>query len=85
MEKDISLYKEIQEPVVIFHKPVTEPHRNIPHLHSQFEFCYNIQGADGMFVDKKLYKCEGPAATANISALIAKVLAGEALSELNFD
>ena len=59
MEKDISLYKEIQEPVVIFHKPVTEPHRNIPHLHSQFEFCYNIQGADGMFVDKKLYKCEG--------------------------
>ena len=59
MEKDISLYKEIEEPVVIFHKPVTEPHRNIPHLHSQYEFCYNIQGADGMFVDKKLYKCQG--------------------------
>lgn len=59
MEKDISLYKEIEEPVVVFHKPVTEPHRNIPHLHSQYEFCYNIQGADGMFADKKLYKCEG--------------------------
>lgn len=59
MEKDISLYKEIEEPVVVFHKPVAEPHRNIPHLHSQYEFCYNIQGADGMFVDKKLYKCEG--------------------------
>ena len=59
MKNDISLYKEIEEPVAVFHKPVTEPHRNIPHLHSQYEFCYNIQGADGMFVDKKLYKCEG--------------------------
>lgn len=59
MNETLSLYRELDELVVCFHNKNILPHTNVPHLHSQYEFYYNIDGASGMFIDKKLYECTG--------------------------
>ena len=58
-EKKWSLFKEYDDPVLVFHNRNEIPYVSIPHLHSQIEFCYNISGAEGMFIDKQLYACQG--------------------------
>ena len=59
MNETLSLYRELDELVICFHNKNILPHTNVPHLHSQYEFYYNIDGASGMFIDKKLYECTG--------------------------
>lgn len=55
----ISLYRDSKPAVIVFHNKNEKPHVNIPHLHSQYEIYYNIDGASGFFADKKLYECSG--------------------------
>lgn len=59
MEEQISLYRDLEEQVIVFHNRNVLPHVNVPHLHSQYEFYYNIDGAQGLFADKKFYECAG--------------------------
>lgn len=59
MNETLSLYREREEAVIVFHNKNILPHVNMPHLHSQYEFYYNIDGAKGMFADKKFYECTG--------------------------
>ena len=59
IRQTLSLYKEFDSPVVVFHNRNEIPCNSVPHLHSQVEFCYNITGAGGMFIDKQLYACTG--------------------------
>ncbi len=59
MNETLSLYREREEAVIVFHNKNILPHVNMPHLHSQYEFYYNIDGARGMFADKKFYECAG--------------------------
>ena len=59
MEQQISLYRELEEPAIVFHNRNILPHVNMPHLHSQYEFYYNIEGGEGLFTDKKFYECTG--------------------------
>ena len=59
MEKQVSLCRELDEQVIVFHNRNVLPHVNVPHLHSQYEFYYNIEGANGLFADKKFYECTG--------------------------
>lgn len=59
MSESLSLYRELDELIICFHNKNILPYTNVPHLHSQYEFYYNIDGASGMFIDKKLYECTG--------------------------
>ncbi len=59
MNETLSLYREREEAVIVFHNKNILPHVNMPHLHSQYEFYYNIDGAKGLFADKKFYECTG--------------------------
>ncbi len=59
MLETLSLYRELDELIICFHNKNILPHTKVPHLHSQYEFYYNIDGASGMFIDKKLYECTG--------------------------
>jgi len=59
MIEQVSLYRELEEPVIVFYNQNMLPYVNVPHLHSQYEFYYNIVGAEGMFADKKFYECTG--------------------------
>ena len=59
MDETISLYRIIEEPVVVFHNRNVLPPINVPHLHSRYEFCYNIGGAHGMLTDQKYIPCNG--------------------------
>ena len=58
-EQNVSLYRELDEQVIVVHNKNVQPYVNIPHLHSQYEFYYNIEGANGLFADKKFYECTG--------------------------
>ena len=59
MNQQVSLYRDLEELAVVFYNKNILPHVNVPHLHSQYEFYYNIKGGDGMFADKKFYECTG--------------------------
>lgn len=59
MMEQVSLYRELEAPAIVFYNKNVLPHVNVPHLHSQYEFYYNIIGAEGMFADKKFYECTG--------------------------
>lgn len=58
-KEPLSLYQELDRPVICFHNRNTVPYVDVPHLHSQYEFYYNIDGAQGLFADKKFYECSG--------------------------
>lgn len=59
MTKNMSMYRESSPTVIVYHNKNELPSINIPHLHSQYEIYYNINGADGFFFDKKYYSCLG--------------------------
>ena len=59
MNQQVSLYRDLEELAIVFYNKNRLPHVNVPHLHSQYEFYYNIQGAYGLFADKKFYRCTG--------------------------
>lgn len=59
MEQQVSLYRELDKTAIVFYNKNILPHVNMPHLHSQYEFYYNIEGGNGMFADKKFYQCTG--------------------------
>ena len=51
MEEKISLYRDAPSPVIVYHNKNERPHVDVPHLHSQYEIYYNIDGAKGFFAD----------------------------------
>ncbi len=59
MEQQVSLYRDLEELAIVFYNKNILPHVNVPHLHSQYEFYYNIKGGTGLFADKKFYECTG--------------------------
>jgi len=59
MNQQVSLYRDLEELAIVFYNKNILPHVNVPHLHSQYEFYYNIQGGDGLFADKKFFECTG--------------------------
>ena len=59
MEQQVSLYRDLEELAIVFYNKNILPHVNVPHLHSQYEFYYNIEGGNGLFADKKFYECTG--------------------------
>ena len=59
MEQQVSLYRDLEELAIVFYNKNILPHVNVPHLHSQYEFYYNIEGGNGLFADKKFYECAG--------------------------
>ncbi len=59
MEQQVSLYRDLEERAIVFYNKNILPHVNVPHLHSQYEFYYNIKGGTGLFADKKFYECTG--------------------------
>ena len=56
-EKD-SLYRNLSESITVCYNKTETPYISVPHLHSQYEIYYNINGAKGFMVDGKFYKCE---------------------------
>ncbi len=59
MDKKLSIYRDSLSPVIIYHNKNERPYVDIPHLHSQYEIYYNIDGAKGFFADKKFFICTG--------------------------
>lgn len=51
------LYK-MNCPVIVFHNCDEYPSIPVPHLHTQYEIYYNIQGGRSFFVNKLFYRCE---------------------------
>lgn len=52
-----TLFRDYTEPVIVYHNRGETPFVKIPHLHSQYELCYNIFGAQSFFIAGKFYKC----------------------------
>lgn len=42
--------------IVVFHNKNALPYIAVPHLHSQYEICYNIEGGKGFLVGGEFYK-----------------------------
>lgn len=42
--------------IVVFHNKNTLPYIAVPHLHSEYEICYNIEGGKGFLVGGEFYK-----------------------------
>ena len=59
MEEKFSIYQDAPSPVVVYHNKNERPYVDIPHLHSQYEIYYNIDGAKGFFADKRFFVCTG--------------------------
>ena len=59
MSELFSLYRELDEPIICFHNKNYLTTTRLPHLHSQYEFYYNVSGASRVFVDEKIYECTG--------------------------
>lgn len=76
-ENKISLYRDSMQPVIVFHNKNERPYVDIPHLHSQYEIYYNINGASGFFADKKLYECTRYDLFIVPAACVHKVLVGK--------
>ena len=52
------IYKEMNKPVIVYRNYGEYQFIPIPHLHSQYEIYYNIQGGRSFFVNKLFYRCE---------------------------
>lgn len=74
MEEKISLYRDAPSPVIVYHNKNERPHVDVPHLHSQYEIYYNIDGAKGFFADKRFYDCTGFDLFAIPQACVHKVI-----------
>lgn len=42
--------------IVVFHNKNTLPYIAVPHLHSEYEICYNVEGGKGFLVGGEFYK-----------------------------
>lgn len=45
-----------EEGVVVFHNTNALPYIAVPHLHSQYEICYNVEGGKGFLAGGELYR-----------------------------
>lgn len=59
MTEKLSMYRESDSGVIMYHNINEKSCINVPHLHSQYEIYYNIHGAKGFFCNKKFYSCSG--------------------------
>ena len=59
MNEKASLYDSTFPDVVAYHRRVALGRIRVPHLHNRYELYYNIVGATGFIVDKKVYPCFG--------------------------
>lgn len=59
MNENTSLYVNSAPEIVAYHSIKQSVGIRVPHLHSRYEIYYNITGATGFIVDKKVYSCSG--------------------------
>lgn len=52
-----SQFRELQKDIVVFHNKNEIPYISAPHLHSEYEIYYNINGAKGFMLDSEFYRC----------------------------
>jgi len=52
-----TIFRDYAEKVIVYHNCGETPFVKIPHLHSQYELCYNIFGAESFFISGKFYAC----------------------------
>jgi len=54
-----TLYRQINDSIIVRHNKNEIPYIRVPHFHSQYEIYYNISGAKGFMLDGRIYKCFG--------------------------
>ncbi|MBR2965444.1 MAG: AraC family transcriptional regulator [Clostridia bacterium] len=59
MDESTSLYVNSAPEIVAYRSVKQSVGIRVPHLHSRYEIYYNITGATGFIVDKKVYSCSG--------------------------
>lgn len=59
MNESTSLYVNSAPEIVAYRSIKQSVGIRVPHLHSRYEIYYNITGATGFIVDKKVYSCSG--------------------------
>ena len=59
MNENTSLYVSSAPDIVAYHSVKQPGGIRVPHLHNRYEIYYNITGATGFIVDKKVYSCSG--------------------------
>ena len=59
MDESTSLYVNSAPEIVAYRSIKQSVGIRVPHLHSRYEIYYNITGATGFIVDKKVYSCSG--------------------------
>lgn len=59
MDEATSLYVNSAPEIVAYRSIKQSVGIRVPHLHSRYEIYYNITGATGFIVDKKVYSCSG--------------------------
>lgn len=58
MNNPITQYRRINEDIIIVHNKNETPYISFPHLHSQYEIYYNINGAKGFMLNGEFFKCD---------------------------
>lgn len=59
MAEYVSMYRDGEPDIIVYHNKNERPAINLPHLHSQYEIFYNVSGAESFFFNNKFYSCEG--------------------------
>ena len=59
MDESTSLYVNSAPEIVAYRSIKQSVGIRVPHLHSRYEIYYNITGATGFIVDKRVYSCSG--------------------------
>jgi AraC-like DNA-binding protein len=59
LNESTSLYVNSAPEIVAYRSIKQSVGIRVPHLHSRYEIYYNITGATGFIVDKKVYSCSG--------------------------
>lgn len=57
MNDILTQYKRINENIIVCHNKNETPYITVPHLHSQYEIYYNINGAKGFMLNGNFIKC----------------------------
>lgn len=57
MNAAIPQFRRINEDIIIVHNKNETPYITSPHLHSQYEIYYNINGAKGFMLNGDFFKC----------------------------
>jgi len=57
MNDFLSQFRRLNEDIIILHNKNETPYITFPHLHSQYEIYYNINGAKGFMLNGDFFRC----------------------------